>query len=684
MSTATSTSRRSRPSIERLGFETCGSPAKPLPTFCDPEGYLRDGGCIPRFTCQADQDCAGLVSPSRTVVSKLGTANEVFELVPYCVDGSCSSCPNAYCPGALCFSDKYQCTPPFEDGGLTCNLGYLQCGCIDDAACGGFWPVCEGLDSGFANGMGQAAGLCGCDRDDQCGDGGLSCVQPLGSNGSYLIGYCGVACGDPQLPACVVFSGDRTPVCDGYAHVCRSCGSGSECRNQTGGQTGSFCRPDGTCGCKVSSDCPPAQACQAPYETASDHARLGFCAPPPPQCTPASCNGTLCDPDGGCETEVACATDYDCSIGGRELDPFCDSDAGVCRQCGDDTDCLKAGLGAELTACGASFSCTSQCATDMDCVGNPLGSVCLTSNGNVCGCGSDRECAGNPAGPHCDTTSQDGYLGLCLCRDSSECAAGSLCQVYSSTASQCGDACETNGDCAPGFYCNGSHSCRPRCDPGRSCTAPDPVCDVDNIAGHNDAPANAVWCYECLTAADCDAGLGCLTSDNYSCGACGTDLDCRPGEVCLGGVCVSHPGCDAGGCSPGQVCDTLGLAGRGADICYQCLGPIDCPDDLGCNGATHTCGTCQGPTANGGPFDCPPGAICSNYWADDQRSGVCLQNCDVEACPPGLTCDWFPSLTPDHKYCFGCLRDLDCAAEGSGAWCDTSVNLTFSCRPAPP
>jgi hypothetical protein len=38
------------------------------------------------------------------------------------------------------------------------------------------------------------------------------------------------------------------------------------------------------------------------------------------------------------------------------------------------------------------------------------------------------------------------------------------------------------------------------------------------------------------------------------------------------------------------------------------------------------------------------------------------------------------SLTPDHKYCFGCLQDSDCGDAGS--WCDQSFNRSFTCQPA--
>ncbi len=144
-----------------------------------------------------------------------------------------------------------------------------------------------------------------------------------------------------------------------------------------------------------------------------------------------------------------------------------------------------------------------------------------------------------------------------------------------------------------------------------------------------------------------------------------------------------------------MACDTDDAALQGPDICYQCLSPSDCPDGQGCNGRTHTCGTCEGPNVQslrGGCVpsyefcgDCPPDDICSNYWVQNIStvpSGVCLQNCDFSPCPDGKTCAVLPDLTPYHAYCFGCLSDADCVNTGPGPWCDTSLNFTFTCQPA--
>jgi hypothetical protein len=119
-------------------------------------------------------------------------------------------------------------------------------------------------------------------------------------------------------------------------------------------------------------------------------------------------------------------------------------------------------------------------------------------------------------------------------------------------------------------------------------------------------------------------------------------------------------------------------AGQG-NVCFECASSVDCPNGEGCDSRTHTCGTCEGATAEGWPQDCPPDAICSTYWTGG--TGICLQNCDQVACSESASiCGVYPSLTPDHSYCFGCREDADCA---DGGWCDVSIERTFSCKDGP-
>ena len=113
------------------------------------------------------------------------------------------------------------------------------------------------------------------------------------------------------------------------------------------------------------------------------------------------------------------------------------------------------------------------------------------------------------------------------------------------------------------------------------------------------------------------------------------------------------------------------------------MSAADCPNGEGCNDQSHTCGSCLGPNASGGPYDCPPDAICSNYWSPSRTSipGVCLADCDVSSCPASEPiCAVYPGLTPDHKFCFGCLQDSDCASAGTNARCNLAPNSNVHLR----
>ncbi len=293
-------------------------------------------------------------------------------------------------------------------------------------------------------------------------------------------------------------------------------------------------------------------------------------------------------------------------------------------------------------------------------------------------CTSDSDCLGNVGGPRCDLDFADPLFDSCVCEAPSDCPAGSACRTDGGRGALCSPYCSSDSDCVSGYFCDTHDNCRPRCDATNHCQGPDTICDSANAAGQNGrgSDPSAIWCYACLQGSDCDGGLGCV-APGQTCQACAQDSDCASG-ACLDGTCLTR--CQAGVCPGGQVCDAEGVAGRGGGFCYDYLGPIDCPGNQGCNSQSHTCGTCTGPNVDGGPFDCPPGTICSKYWSDNANSGVCLQYCDVFSCPDSQPiCGTLPALTPDHKFCFGCLQNSDCADAGAGAVCDVSVDLTFAC-----
>ncbi len=565
--------------------------------------------------CVDDQDCAGLISSAQVPAA-------------HCVGSACSLCGDGGCPNA----------------------------CTGNSDCGGFWPICEFADGGGTFG-GQPIGVCGCDSDAQCGFSGLQCLTPPRAFPGTPPGpYCAYSCTGPSLPACAALE-VTVPICDTRTGFCAPCASDLDCQTQGAQPTvGRFCRNDGACGCKTNSDCSDGAACLGPSGTSHSGAALGSCVARGPHCTPGACRDEFCDWQSGVCTEPGkCLSDYDCSFSPSARGRFCSGSPGECVGCRDDLDCANLGLASQ-----------------------GLGH-CLA--GGLCGCGSDTDCTGNPSGSSCDSSPGDPLYGACSCRSASDCPLDQACPISDYGAVRCTTGCKMDADCAAGNFCDPAAVCRPRCDPGHSCDGTQLVCDSDDVAGQNGGASSgpvpgAVWCYACLHAGDCPQGLGCGADTGYSCGACGQSSDCGSGGACLGGAC--HAACEAGTCPRGELCDVGGLTDGGLATCVQCLSALDCPDGEGCDSVTHSCGTCRGPNWQGGPYDCPPGAVCSSYWSSSLE-GVCLQNCDEFPCPVAKKCEVLPGLTPDHAYCFGCLQDSDCV--DGGGWCDVSVNLTFTCQP---
>jgi len=628
------------PPIVDLGFETCGI----LQTDCRVDGgpICRDtenercepdsGLCVYPFDqCSTDADCVGLFSGN----------GFPLEPEPYCVMGYCNSCLNGNCPGD----------------------------CLSNLQCSGLSPRCENLDAGFTNDAGLPLGFCGCDTDDQCGDAGLICSA----------WFCGVPCTAPNVPDCASVSNLRNnsgaafdPFCNPSTGLCEPCTSDQQCQADPA-SGGPVCSDAGRCGCRSDSDCPSSQTCQGPppYYNPFDPAPQAICVPSLARCTPDSCGRFFCDWETG-----------ECLDAGSSFDPYYDKPCLTDYDCASSPYVLYAGLFCDPVA----QVCTT-CNTNADCAGLPSsnGSHCFQEDAGVssCGCLSDADCAGNPAGPVCDTTASDQTFHSCGCRAPQDCQVDQTCPVSTGlTFSTCSTFCTADTDCQSGYACDPGLVCRAHCE-GQPCPASEPVCDSQGGAGQNGRTAAGpvpyiVWCYQCLAASECSSSE--CDSQTHQCGPCQRNADCPAGEVCHSNQCVAT--CVASACPAGQVCDTNNLVGGGADLCYECVSPIDCPSGEGCSSRTHTCGRCDGPNAYGQPyFDCPPGAVCSNYWSESGQEGVCLTSCDLSSCPADQPiCAVLPALTPDHKYCFGCLQDSDCASLGAGAWCDVSVGLTFSCQ----
>jgi len=674
-----------QPPIVTVGFETCGKlqtdcrldsgpRCDMLNEVCDPTR----GSCVYLnvYSCSSDQDCIGALTPPQP-----DFPTQPNLPAPFCVEHQCTACDGSFCPGSPCFSDLSCGNPTASDAGLLCGVSLqdddYDCLCTSSAQCGSFWPACIGIGNGTVNPLGEPAGICGCDRDDECGDGGLVCLTPNETGYMYNAetnrSFCGLPCTSPRFPACASATDWSNPICLPSTRLCEPCAASDQCRGEvdTGGDIClSSGNRQGTCGCLADTDCPVGQSCSL----------AGICQILLPQCVRDSCGGQACNWDSGaCGPYPGCRLDSDCDW----PSPFCDRDSGSCIDCHDDADCVTIGVAAEF---GASQCLSSGCSNlcTVNCFGNAQGSACL-DGGLECGCNSDQDCVGSAFGQHCSGDPDSGLQGICGCQTTLDCDAGTSCNVFG----QCSSSCESDAECPVGYFCAPSSQCQPRCDNGNTCQGFDSICDTNDIHGENGtvvgglAAPGVIWCYACLSSRDCPNGLGCPSG--LTCAACDADFQCDPSQVCnlYDGTC--HDRCDAGVCPNGEICDTLGTAGYGANFCFACVTARDCPDGFGCNSRTHVCGSCEGgdfsgPDTHG--FDCPPDAVCSNFWAANERNGVCLANCDLRSCPPSEPiCAVLPRLTTDHKFCFGCLQDSDCADAGAGAWCDVSVSYTFQCQP---
>ncbi len=172
-------------SIDTIGFETCAN----LGPGCLYDTQQGIGGCVPT-TCSTDADCAG------SATNSLGFVSVPREAEPFCIAGLCrtassvdTACPNCYCESDVSCPDSLE----------SCDMGNDHCACTSSAQCSGAWPICELSDGGDVGDGGALLGSCGCERDEDCGDGGLSCLN-LGPGQLHLRGQrmCLVDCMRPQ------------------------------------------------------------------------------------------------------------------------------------------------------------------------------------------------------------------------------------------------------------------------------------------------------------------------------------------------------------------------------------------------------------------------------------------------------------------------------------------------------
>ncbi len=581
-----------------------------------------------------------------------------------CVDGVCC---NSECSGACDSCATGTCTNVTGAGSPSCS----------PYVCSGSSPSCPS----------------GCTSDSQCATGfycnaagACVAVKALGANAQ-----CNDAAGaDCKVAGCRVCGGIPGRCVDGYC--CNAdCGAACDRCNLTGKQGQCSVVPDATPGAPacsgnllcdgVAATCPTA--CVVNADCASGY-----------YCDQTS-NPKTCKPQGG---GTPCTTGGDCPSGLFCVDSVCcdTSCAGACAACnlpGKVGICSPVAVGTAPTGCaagllcdGSNQSCPAGCTSDAGCASgyycasdstcklkkspgatcnSGVGGDCLVAGCGVCGSAGgcvDGVCCDSACGGACDACNLSGKLGTC-----SAVAAGQpgspSCSPYKCGASgTCATTCSGSGDCAPGYFCDGTNHCTLQAGVGNACSGPgqcnaglycvDGVCCTTDCVGA---------CQACSAA---KKGQGV----NGICGpiAAGQDPDAecadKPGSTCDttgscdgNGKCALHPA--------GISCGTGTSCAAGQETSYQCNGLGACQPagskscaPYQCNGSVCATGCTTDGECSGGYFCNTTTAKCA-LKLDSGATCTGGNQCKSSYCTDGVCCDKACTGT-----CYACTK----AKKGSG------------------
>jgi hypothetical protein len=249
-----------------------------------------------------------------------------------------------------------------------------------------------------------------------------------------------------------------------------------------------------------------------------------------------------------------------------------------------------------------------------------------------------------------DCASSSGFSGECSTND--QCPVGAYCKRNAAgTGGLC--ACRTDEACQTGEVCNTQGVCQKRsaCRSNAECQDTSKFCDT--VSG------------QCIDRT-----------------ACGSDVHCLPGTICLRGAC-------ADGCLTSADCPLYSICDRSAVTSTSALGHClsgKCDDksfcDYGDRCTNNACAKTNDPYLCNGcnpqdPNACGPAVnyclINSSYDPSNPRTGTpsfCGIDCKMESdCPNGYICGGVILLTQDQ-----CTSDANCG--GGGRICIKGENET--------
>jgi hypothetical protein len=334
-------------------------------------------------------------------------------------------------------------------------------------------------------------------------------------------------------------------------------------------------------------------------DTWAYHARGGPCA------SPADCDGLGCV-DGVCCESTACNTCERCDGPGT---------AGVCATV---TNAIDPDTCTGTQICDASGTCKLQIGQPCATVGDCASAVCA---GGVC---CNRACTLG-----CETCNPVGAPGTCVAAPAGTVVAACGAYRCNGANADCPIACASDGDCAPGFYCN-SGACSTALPHGMACTL-DRSCQsghcVDGVCCDSACTGRCQYCGSGTCAVpvgsdprgDCAGDPGCAGAcrADGSCAFPGAETSCDVCKVCNGsGRCNQPPRsgddarCGSISCAAlSSECRTFAdVARRCVDVglCAQpndpavCVSSSDAPDGTPCTGGACLQGMCEPPSPDAG------------------------------------------------------------------------------------
>ncbi|MCC6621543.1 MAG: hypothetical protein IT385_09840 [Deltaproteobacteria bacterium] len=730
---------------------------KEVPAGLDPLGDCDEGGevCGPTGACDGLGACARATADTACgeafCVGDASVSARACDGAGACLDPTITDCVGARCDPATglcrggCESDAHCRSGFFCGAGGTCEAARTQgasceaareCAsgfCVDgvccERACTGVCQACKagGVCGAALDGSEEA----GCAGDLQC-DGGAckkddgvvcatadECASGLCEGNVCCATACDGVCDTCETGTCEVAQHDQVPDrCDGAAW----CVDG-ECV----AMSGSACGPEGLClgglVCREATCQPPASlgaGCDDGAQCASGACVDGVCCEGAcaemchacdaagrcvhvPEGSPDACEGGLvCSAQGACLAAdgATCEGGGECASGqcvdGRCCPEACDE---ACASCATGT-CLglvgeQPGEGcAEGAVCLGRDRCGTiaggaggACDEPADCAS----STCIFISGTLGYC-CDRACDGA-----CETCDASDPLGTCTAVKGAEnpgrCDGTRWCDLAGACVERVGAACEADGDCADGTFCDlgGVGSCQPERAVAAGCGR-----DGECASGHCvDGTCCDSACDGACEACDLEGGKGACTlvptgTSDPACAAdevcsreqagcalavgeaCTGDGDCAT-DACAGGVCCDRAcdgicqACDLGVCAEvtndqtaicqgSFVCDATGQCRQEAGT--PCDGDLACATDhcdpvserccpLGCDGACQVCGpggACLLVMGGEVAGRCDGASWCDPTGACVTRSG---DECEGAGdCAPGYFCDRPEDLGP--------------------------------------